>query len=397
MKSINKLLNKYVYMQMDPKNIMAELMIQEQKILIKQNELKQKQEMNTLQKAKSYQITSDNNINITNRQHAYTLLKPSTTFCVGIQKQVQQTYKTDNYFTIHIAATTSHLFWRPAPTSKLYITESHTLPGSLTVFNNKGKLTTNQNRYVEYKPLCSLTIRQNRYMEYKPMINKKVCELRTKIKNNTKIINALKYEIKKNNLHDLNKKVAEKIKDLNEMTGKQKGFANKFALINNKYNKLRREYENQDQQLKKQLDIIDKSKNKAGTLVQFLLNKINILIGQFAKYRQNVRQATQEERQRKQQSEKEKKKGLKAVIKREYDDTLYELKLTDYNELIKKCDSNLEKLENRWDLNQQEYDNMKKTIEDRKKIIKNKKDKLKETRNYQLQKQLEDALYNKLH
>jgi hypothetical protein len=382
---------------MDPKNIMAQLMIKEQQILKQQNELKQKQNMNTLQKAERLTITKVNEIQVNMKQKPFTLLKPSTTFRVGIQNkdQPKNIIEQKEY---QIRASTSHLFWRPAPTSTLHITEPHTLPGSLTVYE-KGKITIGQNRYMTFKNNIEVTIAPNKYMEYKQLERPEITKLKTKMKNNIKIINALKYEINKNNLHELNKKMAEKIQDLKAITGKQKGFANKFAMMHKKYEKLRREAENEDERLKKMLDTIDESHDKAGTLAHYLYKELQKLVGQFQKYRENVNNTNKMIKDKLNGKDSAKEK-FKKRVKEEFQNRVDDAKMGYYKDKIKKCEDNLQKLEQRWDLTQQQYDNMKKNIMDTKIKTESKYKIIEQNKAKQLKnkiKQLEDAFNNKSH
>jgi hypothetical protein len=366
---------------MDPKNIIAQLIIKEQQILKQQNELKQKQIMNTLQKAEQLTITKVNEIQVNMKQQPFTLLKPSTTFCVGIQNQDQPTNQIQHK-EHQIRASTSHLFWRPAPTSTLHITEPHTLPGSLTVYE-KGKITIGPNRYITFKNNIIITITPNKFMEYKQLERPEITNLKTKMKNNIKIINALKYEINKNNLHELNKKMAEKIQDLKAITGKQKGFANKFAIMHKKYQKLKREAENEDERLKKMLNIIDKSHDKAGTLAHYLYKELQKLIGQFQKYRENVNNTNKKIKDKLNGKDSAKEK-FKRQVKEELENRVNDAKLEYYKDKIKKCEDNLQKLEQRWDLTQEQYDNMKKNVTDTKIKTESKRKKIEQNKAKQL-------------
>jgi hypothetical protein len=377
---------------MDPKNIIAQLMIQEQKVLQFQMKLKEDQKMNTLQKAKSLQIIKTNEIQVQEKNTFIPLLKPSTTFCVGIQNQILPQYERDNYQQFTIKQTTSHLFWRPTPTSKLTITEPHTITGSLTAFKNKYTLTIKQ-RYIEYKPIGKFINTQNRYMTWIRKPDTKILQIKTKIKNTQKIINSLKYEIVKNNLHKLNEKVAEKIRNLREITGKEKGFANKFALIHSKYMKIKKMYEDNDSQIRKKLDAIDKSDNKGGLLTKYLINELYILIGQFSKYRQNVHNTNKE------LSKKQEIKNKQYRKEKDYNqanEIICKSKIAAYSEKEKLCDNNLKKLENRWDLTEKQYTAMKNNISQTKEKLTKKREKVQSQLN-EYYKQLEDALRNKLH
>jgi hypothetical protein len=378
---------------MDPKNIMAQLVIMEQK-QIKQlaEKVSSPKPMNTLQKTAILTVDSVNQYNV-QEQHKFTLLKPSTTFRVGIETKQLPHYNFDNYESFTIKNTTSHLFWRPAPTSRLFITEPHIPTGGLTVNNNNPKfnITIAPNKYIQFKYSGKLIIGPNKYLEFKDKreVERQLRErerqlvMDTKIKKTQKIINALKYEIRKNNLHRLNEVVAEKCKDLRAVTGKEKGFMNKFAWLHKKYTNLKKLYENDDEQLKKTIDKINRCKDKAGMLVQYLIDTLKKIIGQFAKYRQNVNlnRPPKTEKERRARDQK-----ISKQVKQELNQLVFEARMKNYKYKENKCDENLAKLENRWDLNQQEYDKMKETINKAKAIAIQKQNKL-----IKEQKQSEDA------